>query len=202
MSAKTKKAKRVRALRQRMEKLKEAPVRKAAQAVDTTRRSLSTMEEERRSLHHAALRGNDDDASDGPAMDARELAWTSRVLARSRDASRSLKGRLQQEQQALGDAEMALFEARRATRMADRAFDRLAQEDHRRREKVEATLGDEAGAALARRQSASKRRRRKEQLATETQAATKKRIEDAPPASDAKEAPKVGESEAKEKNKE
>lgn len=134
-------AKRIRAVRERMEKVAGGRVAEASGLVRAIDEQKSALEGEMRDLQ---------ERTQGTAeTNAAELFTAASTLEKARRRVRELSVKRNEAADSLLTLESELHDARRATEMADRLCVKLRAADKARREKLEQELGDDAGGRIA-----------------------------------------------------
>lgn len=137
---KSQQAKRIRAMRERMEKVVGGRVSKASdlvQAIDKQRSSLvSEMHEFQQQLQT-------------PEASSEQLMVAASTLKKARSRVLELSAKRDEAVESLLELESELHDARRATEMADRLCEKLRASDNARRDKLERELSDDTGSRIA-----------------------------------------------------
>lgn len=142
---KSRQAKRIRAMRERMEKVVAGRVTEAGARVRSIEAKKAALEGEMRELQNTSV----------SETSAQELFVAASTLEKARRRVKDLSAKRNEAADVLLELESELHDARRATEMADRLCAKLRAADQARRDKLEQELSDDAGSRLAR--SAEKR---------------------------------------------
>ena len=137
---KSQQAKRIRAMRERMEKVVGGRVSKAkdlVQAINNQRNALIG------EMHDFQQH------TQGSETSGEQLMVAASTLEKARQRVLELSAKRDEAVASLLEVESELHDARRATEMADRLCEKLRASDDARRDKLERELSDDAGARIA-----------------------------------------------------
>lgn len=137
---KSQQAKRIRAMRERMEKVVGGRVSEAngrVQAIDRQRNALT------HEMHEFQRQ------TQTPQASGEHLMVAASTLEKARRRVLELSAKRDEAVESLLELESELHDARRATEMANRLCKKLQASDNARREKLERELSDDAGARIA-----------------------------------------------------
>lgn len=138
---KSRQAKRIRAMRERMEKVAGGRVAEASGRVRIIDKQKSALEGEMLELQQRT--------QGAPETSGEQLFIAASTLEKARRRVRDLSVKRDDAATSLLALESELHDARRATEMADRLCAQLRAADEARREKLERELSDDAGARIA-----------------------------------------------------
>ncbi|MFK8003648.1 MAG: hypothetical protein AB8H86_29060 [Polyangiales bacterium] len=138
---KSRQAKRIRAMRERMEKVAGGRVAEAGKRIQIIDKQKSALEDEMLELQAQTQAA--------PQASGEQLFIAASTLEKARQRVRELSAKRDDAAVHLLSVESELHDARRATEMADRLCSKLRAADDARREKLDRELSDDAGARIS-----------------------------------------------------